>query len=123
MHAAQSTACIACIALGSLMGQVTVGPGASLLFITNVLDGQRPDAQSCIGVKSTLWYLENICTTLVGCMIHWGLYWPRTVKKVAQYSLSRIGVTSSLWSPLYVYVLGLKKSVLPTSISHSQMRQ
>jgi hypothetical protein len=29
-----------------------------------------------------------MCTALVGCMIHWGLYWPRTVKKVVQYSLS-----------------------------------
>jgi hypothetical protein len=25
-------------------------------------------------------------TTLVGCMIYWGMYWPRTVGKMVQYS-------------------------------------
>jgi hypothetical protein len=30
---------------------------------------------------------RNICTTLVGCMIHWGLYWPWTDKMGVQYSL------------------------------------
>jgi hypothetical protein len=31
---------------------------------------------------------QNICTTMVGCMIHWGLYWPQMDGKVVHYSLS-----------------------------------
>jgi hypothetical protein len=40
------------------------------------------------GAKKFILILQR--QALVGCMIHWGLHWPRTLKKVVQYSFSHI---------------------------------